>query len=655
VHHRILVLAHDTALRASLARVLQQAGYQVELADSAKRARDLIAHAKFAVAIVGLDEQNAVGLDLARQVGEAVRSLILFRPGRRNDSASPELACKAYLAGPLDESRLLSEVQTALRQREDRSAAGAAASAVLRFDGFTLDVAGRTLVDSDQREVPLTPSEFALLLAFAQAPGRVLSRDQLRNDVAGRALDPYDRSIDVLVARLRRKIEADPKSPRYIVTFPGVGYKFVAKVQETLADIGPAPQPEGKSPRPADSQPASISRAAAALAVLPFGNLSGDPGQDYFVDGLVEELITALSRLKWFLVIARNSSFTYKGRAVDVKQVGRELGVQYVLEGSVRKSTTRVRITAQLVEAESGAHVWADKYDGTVEDIFDFQDHITACVVAAIEPQLRSAEIRRAQRGRPKNLTAYDYFLRGMAQFYIEPAQETTETLRLLSLAMKSDPSYAAPYALAAYYLAYRLIEYWSDDPGRDLAEAERLARAAIERDRDDPVVLALAGFVIGAATEDYGTSMALIERSLAINPNSATALQMGGWAHIFAGDAAGAIDCFGRGLRLSPLDNRAFLIHAGMAFALIMTDRSEEAVGWARKCVAANPLWPTGSTALAIALGNAGRLEEAREAAARVARILPKYRASHTRRLIKPGPWLDRYMEGARKAGIPD
>lgn len=184
--------------------------------------------------------------------------------------------------------------------------------------------------------------------------------------------------------------------------------------------------------------------------MLPFRNLSGDHGQDYFADGLVEEIITALSRGKWFLVMARNSSFTYKGRAVDVKQVGRELGVQYVLEGSVRKSGERVRITTQLVEAKSGAHVWAEKYDGAVEDIFDFQDHITACVVAAIEPNLRDAEIKRSQRKRPRNLTAFDYFLRGMGQFATETAQGVNETLRLLSLAMSSDPSYAPPYALAA-------------------------------------------------------------------------------------------------------------------------------------------------------------------------------------------------------------
>jgi len=257
------------------------------------------------------------------------------------------------------------------------------APVILGFDGFTLDVAGRSLLDASQREVPLTPSEFTLLLAFARAPGRVLSRDQLRNEVAGRAIEPYDRSIDMLVGRLRRKIEPDPKSPRYIVTFPGAGYKFTAKTQETLAAIETATRPGG--PKPTVSEADTFAQAMPALAVLPFENLSGDPEQDYFADGIVEEIITALSRVKWFLVIARNSSFTYKGRAVDVKQVGRELGVQYVLEGSVRKSGERVRIMTQLVEAQSGAHVWADKYDGTVEDIFDFQDHITACVVAAIE------------------------------------------------------------------------------------------------------------------------------------------------------------------------------------------------------------------------------------------------------------------------------
>jgi adenylate cyclase len=222
-------------------------------------------------------------------------------------------------------------------------------------------------------------------------------------------------------------------------------------------------------------------------------------------------------------------------------------------------------------------------------------------------------------------------------------------------MAMSSDPSYAPPYALAAECLIYRLAQAWSGDRARDAAEAARLAHAAIERERDDPTVLALAGHAIGFTTSDYRTSLALIERSLAINPNSAIALQLGGWARIYAGDPEGAIDCFTRGLRLSPLDSRMFIIHAGMSFALSMIDRSEEAIGWARKSVDTNPLWVAGHRVLAIALANTGRLAEAREAADRAMRISPSYRIAWVRTLIKPGPELERTIAGMRKAGIPD
>ena len=298
-----------------------------------------------------------------------------------------------------------------------------------------LDLAGRSLTDAAGKDVPLTPSEFVLLASFVRGAGRALSRDYLLQAVAGREAEAFDRSIDVLVGRLRRKIEADPRTPRLIVTVPGVGYKLAVRPAPagvaTLAQAPTATEPDRPS-----------------LAVLPFDNLSGDPEQDYFADGIVEELTNALSRVRWFFVIARNSSFTYKGRAVDVRQVGRELGVRYVLEGSVRKAGERVRIATQLVETEAGAHVWADRFDGVVDDIFDLQDTITASVVGAIEPRLRDAELARTKRQRPGNPTAYDCFLRGLAKFYLETREGTLETLRFLAQAMASDPSFAPPYAL---------------------------------------------------------------------------------------------------------------------------------------------------------------------------------------------------------------
>ena len=232
--------------------------------------------------------------------------------------------------------------------------------------------------------------------------------------------------------------------------------------------------------------------------MLPFANLSGDPEQDYFADGMVEEITTALSRVRWFFVIARNSSFTYKGRAVDVKQVGRELGVRYVLEGSVRKAGERVRITAQLVETETGAHVWADRFDGVIANIFDLQDEITASVVGAIEPQLRDAELVRAARHRPTNPTAYDCFLRGMARYYTESREENDATMGLLRSAIASDPDFAPPYGLAAQCCLYRIAQGWSEDSRSDCRVGIEMAKTGARLGAGDPTVLAMSGHSLG-------------------------------------------------------------------------------------------------------------------------------------------------------------
>jgi len=393
------------------------------------------------------------------------------------------------------------------------------------FAGLALDLDARTLTDAGGNDLALTPSEFGLLSVLVRGAGRALSRDHLLQAVAGREAQAFDRSIDVLVGRLRRKVEADPKNPRLIVTVPGVGYRFAER-----------PAPAAMSGLPAAGLASGLDRPS--LAVLPFANLSGDPEQDYFADGMVEEITTALSRVRWFYVIARNSSFTYKGHAVDVKQVGRELGVRYVLEGSVRKAGERVRITAQLVETETGAHVWADRFDGVIENLFDLQDEITASVVGAIEPQLRDAELNRAKRQRPMNPTAYDCFLRGMAKYYSESREENDSTMGLLRRAIASDPEFAPPYALAATACIHRLGHGWTETPREDRQFGAAAAHAAVRLDAGDPTVLALAGQAIGYLTGEYDLSLSLTDQALALNPNSATALQLGGWARLYAGDA---------------------------------------------------------------------------------------------------------------------
>ena len=512
----------------------------------------------------------------------------------------------------------------------------------LGFAGLVLDLDGHSLTDAAGKDVSLTPSEFVLLASFVRGAGRALSRDHLLQAVAGREAEAFDRSIDVLVGRLRRKIEADPRTPRLIVTVPGVGYKFAVR-----------PAPAGMATLVQATTASEADRPS--LAVLPFANLSGDPEQEYFADGLVEELTNALSRVRWFFVIARNSSFTYKGRAVDVRQVGRELGVRYVLEGSVRKAGERVRIAAQLVETEAGAHVWADRFDGVVDDIFDLQDTITASVVGAIEPRLRDAELVRTKCQRPSNPTAYDCFLRGLAKFYLETREGTQETLRFLAQAMASDPSFAPPYALAAECLVYRLDHNWSEDREQDTREAERLARTALALDRDDPTVLTLAGHVLAYTARDYSTAVALIERSMALNPNSSHVCQLGGYTHLYAGDPDRAIEWFRQGLRVSPLGAGSFILFSGLASALIMLGRDEEALMWANKSVASNAFWASGLRVQACALAHLGRMEEARAVAARVMETWPGFRVGHVRDHRQAGPGLDRFLDGFLLAGLPD
>jgi adenylate cyclase len=391
-----------------------------------------------------------------------------------------------------------------------------------------------------------------------------------------------------------------------------------------------------------------------SIAVLPFANLSGDPEQDYLADGMVEEITTALSRVRWFFVIARNSSFTYKGRAVDVKQVGRELGVRYALEGSVRKAGERVRITAQLVETDAGVHVWADRFDGVIENIFDLQDEITASVVGAIEPQLRDAELSRAKRQRPTNPTAYDCFLRGMSRYYSASREENDATMRLLRGAIASDPDFAPPYGLAAACCVHRVAQGWSEDSRGDRQLGIEMARTAARLGTGDPTVLALAGHSLGYLTDEYDLSLSLTEHALALNPNSTIALQLGGWAHLYAGDPDVAMVYFLRGTRLNPIDTKRFILDSGMARACLMLGRYEEAVGWARKSLAGAPHWIFGSAPLAGALAMLGRSEEAAAAVAHLLAGIPRYSVAREIRRHKPSPACEALAVALRVAGFP-
>ena len=351
-----------------------------------------------------------------------------------------------------------------------------------------------------------------------------------------------------------------------------------------------------------------------SIAVLAFQNLSGDPEQEYFADGVVEDIITALSRIRWLFVIARNSSFTYKGRAVDVKQISRELGVRYVLEGSVRKAANRVRITGQLIDAAAGTHLWAERFEGSLDDIFELQDQVATSVVGAIAPQLERAEIERAKRKPTENLGAYDYYLRGMADLHRGTREAIDEALPLFEKAIELDPDFASAYGTAAWCHFWRKVNGWMIDPQREAAEGARLARRAVELGRDDAVALARGGHALAHFAGDLDGGIALHDRAVMLNPNLAAAWFLGGFLRVWHGEPDGAIEHFARAMRLSPLDPETYRMQAGMAAAHLFAGRFDAASSLADKASSDLPSFLLAAGVAAASHALAGRTEEGKQ-----------------------------------------
>jgi TolB-like protein/class 3 adenylate cyclase/Flp pilus assembly protein TadD len=393
-----------------------------------------------------------------------------------------------------------------------------------------------------------------------------------------------------------------------------------------------------------------------SIAVLPFQNMSGDPEQEYFADGMVEDIISALSRNSGLFVIARNSSFTYKGKAVDIKQVGRELGVRYVLEGSVRKAGGRVRITGQLIEAHAGTHLWADKFDSMLDDLFDLQDRVTSSVVSAIYPQLELAEIRRSQSKPTESMRAYDYYLRAIAELYKFTRDGNLEIARLTGIATQIDPNFAVAYALAAISLAQRRAFGWIVDAAQEQADARRLAQQALSLESENPLVLANAGMVHSYALKEVEYGAALLSRSIDLDPNFVSARYWFGQTQMWLGQLDAAIDTFQKALRLSPLDSRRFLAQNGSACAHLLAGRHDDALSWAKATTQLRPNFPFGQLALGASLAALGRFDEARSAIALVTRLDPELTISnYAARVPWRSPEIDRLKQLFRIAGLPE
>ena len=389
-----------------------------------------------------------------------------------------------------------------------------------------------------------------------------------------------------------------------------------------------------------------------SIAVMPFQNMSGDPEQDYFADGMVEDIVTGLSRIKWLFVIARNSSFVYKGKAVDVRQVGRELGVRYILEGGVRKSGNRLRVTAQLVDAESAAHLWANRYDGDTEEVFTFQDRITDSVVGIVEPSVQRSEIERARRKRPGNLNAYDLYLRALPHTTTSMPHDAAIAIKLLEEALTLDPNYVAAHALIAWCheKCFARSGLKEDDRVQGLSHA----RWVIGSSTDDATALATAGFVTILLSRDHEAASNAIDRALAANPSCATALYLAAEVHSILGHSDKATVYANRALRQSPFDLMVYEAYVALGNVAIAENRYEEAASFFARAVQSSPRTGTYYLFHAIALALAGHLEEARSLAARGLELEPQFRVR----------WLcgmfarvlaDKFAEAGRLLALPE
>ena len=497
---------------------------------------------------------------------------------------------------------------------------------VFLFEGFRLDRRGLFRRDQNGAFIPVPIGSRALevLHTLVERSGDLVSRDDILAAVwPGTVVEGSN--LPVQIAALRRVLNEGRADGSCIQTIASRGYRIVTPVTRASAEAG-LPLPDKPS-----------------IAVLPFANLSGDPEQEYFADGMVEEIITALSRITWLFVIARNSSFTYKGQAVDVKRVGRELGVRYVLENSVRKAGQRVRIAAQLIDAMTGAHLWADRFDGSLEDVFDLQDKVASNVAGVIEPTLQEAEIRRSSE-RPSDLTAYDLYLRALPDWGSPEKRRIVRALERLGQAIERDPQYGPALALAAHCHQRLELRGWTADPDATRRSSVDLARQALRVGPDDPNVLALVAFVLGYFGEDIDVAMGLIDHCLTLNPCFAAGWHWSGVLRIFAGQPGLAIQHFETFLRLSPRDRVAPYL-SSIGEAQFFNRRFDEAAANLLKSLERAPSLHVTYRVLASCFVHMGRLDDARKIIARLRAITPvvmepamRYRNPELRELFLSG-----------------
>jgi TolB-like protein len=514
------------------------------------------------------------------------------------------------------------------------------------FDNYVLDTDRREL-SREGGAIEVEPQVFDLLAYLIRERGRVVTRDDLLATVwQGRIVSESTLSSRINAAR--HAIGDDGTAQRLIRTLARKGIRFVGEVREA------PPAAAAAQPR---AEPEAALGENPAIAVLPFTNMSGDPETDYFADGMAEEIITALAHCGGILVIARNSSFIYKGQPVDIRRVGRELNVGYVLEGSVRRSADRLRVTAQLIETSGGTHLWADRFDGTMAEVFALQDSIAETAAAIIEPKMRFAEVDRVRRRPPQNLDAYELWLRALSHAHEFTLEGMQTALGYLDKALALDPAFAPAMASAAYYHAHCAFQGWVPESDARRQRSIRLAYDATELAKDDSNVLWQAAFAIWTLERNIPRALELFRRSLGANPNSAMALAMAGWVEAASGDARRGRALLERSQRLNPRHSRDWFVWTALAITSLIEENYAEAAAWAEKALAQNRRSSVALRALAVAYVNLGRLDQAKRIVDEARQIDPKLTLSVLRQRIplEHTAVYTLYNDSLRKAGLPD
>lgn len=515
-----------------------------------------------------------------------------------------------------------------------------------------------TVLDTDRRElrrkgslIAIAPQAFDLLEYLIRNRGRVLSKEDLISSVWG-GRNVSEAALATRINAVRCAIGDTGKEQRLVKTILRKGVRFVAGVQEQQRIEG-----DTASVSPIQPMEAHACLDRPSIAVLPFVNIGGDPEQEYFADGIVEEIITALSRFSALFVIARNSSFTYKGRTVDAKLVGRELGVRYILEGSIRRGGARMRITAQLIDGSTGSHLWADRFHGELGDIFAVQDRVTETIVGMIAPKIEHVEIGRINRKPTDNLNAYDYYLRGKASFHRWTRDANNEALRLFYRAIEIDPDFATAYGMAAMCYAQRRINGWTLNREQDISESNRLTERVAELGKDDAVALSGVAYARARVLGDLESAIALIDHACTLNPNLAQAWQCSGHVRCCYGEPEVALEHLRRAMRLSPIDPLMYLMKVATSFAHFLVGRYDEASSWAEEALLEKPDFHPALRSAAASHAIAGRIGKATKAIGRLRQLDPALRISTLKDVIplRRPEHLARYAEGLRMAGLPE